>query len=181
MNLDDFSDLMRTRARLLQDAGLRERLALVAANTVSALVKRRVFRDGIAQDGSTIGSYSTKPGHFSTSIRGLPRLSPKGKPPSKRAQKTYYSESGYKGFRDAVGRQSGHIDLNLTGATFNGTGVGVGASGLPGFGIKTKEARDRIEGNEGRFDCVTVTPNESERKEGREAAKREIQFILKID
>lgn len=181
MTLYDFEKELQARVRLLSDPALRERLAVVAANRVSASVKRRVFRDGIAQDGSPIGQYSTKPGWFTTSAPGLPKLSPKGKPPSNRAKKTIYSEIGYKGYRDAVGRQSNKVDLNLSGSTFNGVGVGVGADGLPAFGIKTKEAVERIEGNEDRFSCITVTPNEQERNEGRSDALAELKVILGID
>jgi hypothetical protein len=181
MTLDDFQKHLQARGRLLRDPALRERLGVVAANRVSALVKRRVFRDGIAQDGSNIGQYSTKPGWFTTSAPGLPKLSPKGKPPSNRAKKTIYSETGYKGYRNELGRQSAKVDLNLSGATFNGVGVGVGADGLPAFGIKTKEAVERIAGNEDRFDCITVTPNEQERSEGRADALEELKFILGID
>lgn len=179
MNLADFSDLMRARARLLQDPALRERLALVAANAITVSVKRRVFQNGIAQDGSLIGSYSTKPAYFSTGVRGLPKISPKGK--TKRAIRSFYSESGYKGFRDAVGRQSGKVDLNLTGATFSGVGVGVGRNGLPAFGVKTNDALKKIQGNEQRFDCVTITPNDDERQEAHDAVRREINYLFKID
>lgn len=176
MNLKEFSETMQARARLLQDPALRERLGVVAANEVSAIVKRRVFRDGISADGSQIGQYSTKPAYFSVSKPGVPKIAPKGK--TKRAKKTYYSATGYKGYRSAVGRQSGKVDLNMTGATFGGVGVGTAQNGLPAFGIKTNEALQRIEGNEDRFDKVTVTPNESERLAGRDAALRELKFVL---
>ena len=181
MNLSDFGEKLHGLAALLRDPAIRERMSIVAANQVSAEVKRRVFQNGIAQDGSQIGKYSTKEGWFSTSRPGLPKISAKGKPPSNRAKKTLYSATGYKGYREAVGRQSGKVDLNLTGSTFNGVGTGVGRDGLPAFGIKTTEAKNRIAGNEERFDCITVTPNEQERESGREAAKRELQFILGID
>ena len=181
MTLAELQQQLEARAKLLNDAGLKERLAIVASNEVSASVKRRVFRDGIAQDGSQIGSYSTTPARFSISTPGLPKLSPKSKPPSTRAKKTYYSESGYKGFRNAVGRQNQKVDLNLSGATFQGVGTGVAPSGVPAFGIRTKEALQRIEGNEERFNCITITPNELERKAGIEAALRELKFILNID
>jgi hypothetical protein len=180
MTLSEFSNTLNARAALMKDPALRERLGVVAANEVSAMVKRRVFRDGVSTDGSQIGQYSTKPGWFSTSTRGLPKLAPKGKNGSTRAKKTIYSEQGYRGFRVAVGRQAGKVDLNLTGATFRGVGVGIGGNGLPAFGITTQEALQRIEGNEERFDTVTVTPSEQERVAGREAARRELKFILQI-
>lgn len=180
MDLKEFAETMRVRAALLNDPDLRERLGVVACNQVNAEVKRRVFRDGVAMDGSQIGRYSTKPGYFSISQPGLPKIAPKGKNGSKRAKKTFYSEEGYRGYRQAVGRQVGKVDLNMTGATFNGVGVGVGSNGMPAFGIRTKEALDRIEGNEERFSKITVTPSEQERLEGRNAALRELKFVLGI-
>ena len=178
MTLDEFSFSMKAKQALLKDPALRERLALVAANAVTVLVKRRVFRDGIAQDGSLIGKYSTKPAYFGIKTPGVPKLAAKGKTP--RAKSSYYAKGGYAEYRQAVGRQSAKVDLNLSGATFLGVGAGVNGSGLPAFGIKTKEAQERIEGNELRFDCVTVTPNEAERQAGRDAATQEIKFILGI-
>lgn len=178
MSIDEFSQVLAQRVKLLESPAIRERLSLVAANQVSALVKRRVFRDGIAQDGNSIGNYSTKPAWFPAKGKGLPALAPKGKPPSKRAKKTVYSSQGYKGYREMVGRQSNVVDLNLTGSTFNGVGTGVGPSGIPAFGIKTKEAIDIIDGNEQRFNKVTITPNAAEVKAGREAAQNELKFIL---
>lgn len=178
MTLKEFAETWRARADLLQDRALKDRLGVVAANEVSAMVKRRVFLDGIAIDGTQIGQYSTRPAYFSTDQPGLPKISPKGK--TKRAKKTRYSETGYAGFRRLVGRQNSHVDLHLTGATFRGCGVGVNASNFPAFGIKTKEATERIDGNEKRFGKIILTPNAIEREAGRSAALRELQYILNI-
>lgn len=87
MDLKEFAETMRVRAALLNDPDLRERLGVVACNQVNAEVKRRVFRDGVAMDGSQIGRYSTKPGYFSVSQPGLPKIAPKGKNGSKREKK----------------------------------------------------------------------------------------------
>lgn len=180
MTLDDFSKTMSERAALLADPSLRERLAVVAANTVIVLVKRRVFRDGIAQDGSLIGKYSTTEAWYPIFKPGVPKISPKGKPENSKAKKTFYSETGYSGYRARLGRQNSKVDLNLSGGTFNAVKIGVGEKGITGMGVITALARDIIEGNEARFDCVTVTPNEEERAAGRDAAKRELEFILGI-
>lgn len=179
MTLDEFVAVLHARAALLRDPALRERLALIAANRVSALVKRRVFQNGTAQDGSAIGQYSTKPGYFSVNNPGVPKIAPKSKV-GRKGNKSFYSETGYAGYRKAVGRQSQKVDLNLSGATFQGVGVGTGLNGLPAFGIKTKEALQRIEGNEDRFDCVTVTPNQQERESAREDVREELRIILGI-
>lgn len=180
MDLKEFAETMRVRAALLNDPDLRERLGVVACNEVSAIKKREVFRDGIAMDGSQIGRYSTKPAYFSVSQPGLPKIAPKEKNGSKRAKKTFYLEEGYKGYRQAVGRQGGKVDLNMTGATFNGVGVGVGSNGMPAFGIRTREALVRIEGNEEHFGKNIMTPGENIRLAGRNAALRELKFVLGI-
>lgn len=171
--------VLRGRVAILQDRALRERLALVAANRVSALVKRRVFQNGTAQDGSSIGDYSTKPAYFSTNKPGVPKIAPKSKV-GRKGNKTYYAAGGYAEYRKAVGRQSAKVDLNLTGATFAAVGVGQSANGLPAFGIKTKEALHRIEGNEDRFNAVTVTPNQQEIESAREDVRKEIRIALGI-
>ncbi len=171
--------VLRGRIAILQDRALRERLALVAANRVSALVKRRVFQNGTAQDGSAIGDYSTKPAYFATNKPGVPKIAPKSKV-GRKGNKTYYAAGGYAEYRKAAGRQSAKVDLNLTGATFAGVGVGQSGNGLPAFGIKTKEALQRIEGNEDRFNCVTVTPNQEEIESAREDVRKEIRITLGI-
>lgn len=171
--------VLRGRIAALQNPALRERLAIVAANRVSALVKRRVFQNGLAQDGSKIGTYSTKPAYFATNKPGVPKIAPKSKV-GRKGNKTYYAAGGYAEYRKAAGRQSQTVDLNLTGATFSGVGVGQAANRLPGFGIKTKEALQRIEGNEARFDAVTVTPNKEEIESARKDVRKEIRIILGI-
>ena len=85
MTPNELSARLRIMQEALQNPALRDRMAVAACNQISALVKRRVFRDGIAQDGGKIGSYSTKPAYFSTSIPGLPKVAPKGK--AKRAKR----------------------------------------------------------------------------------------------
>lgn len=179
MTLNEFVAVLNARAALLNDKALRERLALVAANRVSALVKRRVFQNGTAQSGSAIGSYSKKPAYFAINRPGLPKISPKSKV-GRKGNKTYYAAGGYAEFRAAAGRQSSKVDLNLTGATFNGVGVGTGSGNLPAFGIKTGEALDRIEGNEKRFSAVIVTPNLQEMESAREDVREELRIIFKI-
>ena len=176
----EFAAILRQRAAILQNSALRERLALVAAMRVSALVKRRVFQNGAAQDGSQIGTYSRKPGYFPTNTPGLPKIAPKSKV-GRKGNKTYYAAGGYAEYRKAAGRQSAKVDLNLTGATFFGVGVGTGTNALPAFGIKTKEALDRIEGNEARFDAVTVTPNKEEIESAHEDVRKEIRIALGIE
>ena len=61
MTPNELSARLRIMQEALQNPALRDRMAVAACNQISALVKRRVFRDGIAQDGGKIGSYSTKP------------------------------------------------------------------------------------------------------------------------
>jgi len=179
MTTEEFIAILNARTALLNDPNLRERLALIAANRVSAEVKRRVFFRGVAQDGSQIGQYSKKPAYFPKSTPGLPKLPGRSKV-GRKGNKTYYSPAGYAGYRAATGRQNSKVDLNMTGATFDAVGVGNGPNGLPAFGIKTKEALNRIEGNEQRFQAVTVTPNDVEVQSAREDVREELRFIFGI-
>jgi len=179
MTLEEFIEANRAKIRLLEDRALNERLGVVACNRISALVKRRVYRDGIAQNGSPIGRYSTKEGYFTTSLPGLPKIAPKSKV-GRKGNKTFYSKTGYKGYREAVGRQSETVDLNLTGATFQATGVGQGQGGKIAFGIKNRRAAEIMDSNEQRFGKIIASPNQTEVESAHDDVREELAIILKI-
>lgn len=181
MTLEEFVELNKAKIRLLEDRELNERLGVVACNRVSALVKRRVFSEGEAQDGSKIGSYSTKEGWFTTNTPGLPKLSPKGKGPKPRAKKTVYQEQGYKGFRTAVGRQSSYVDLNLTGSLFRSVGVGQGRGGTIAFGIKNDASADIMQGHEEKYSKIIATPNAQEIESAHDDVREELAIILRLN
>lgn len=105
-------------------------LALVAAKELEAVMKRRIFQDGKAQNGQQIGKYSTKPIYVNPNKpkKGLPKsklskLKPRGKDPKSgtrfkngKPRKTHYLDKGYSGLRRVFGRQNSKVDLNLTGS-----------------------------------------------------------------
>lgn len=180
MSLEEFIALNKAKIQLLQDRELNERLGIVACNRVSALVKRRVFSDGVAQDGSKIGSYSTKEGWFSINTPGIPKLTAKGKGEKPRAKKTFYSERGYRGFREAVGRQSSYVDLNLSGSLFRSVGVGQGSAGNIAFGIKNAPSADIMDGHEEKYGKIILSPNREEIESAHEDVREELAIILKL-
>lgn len=117
----------------------------IAAFDVTAVMGQRIFDEGKKTDGSTIinhkagigGSqlYSEKPIYISASAVPKPRGVLAGKPQGKRKtgrtkrevkrkgelfavetkHNSKYFATGYKGYRENVGRQTGYIDLVLTG------------------------------------------------------------------
>lgn len=92
----------------------------IAAFTATAKMGERIFDEGKTQSGSDIGDYSTKPLYVSLAVAPKPKGSPTGKTGKSkfedgRIHKSKYFEQGYKGYRDNVGRQTGFVDLSLTG------------------------------------------------------------------
>lgn len=92
----------------------------LAAYTTTAKMGERIFDEGKTQSGQNIGSYSTKPIYVSLSVAPKPKGAPTGKSGKSKfkdgkGHKSKYFDDGYKGYRDNVGRQTGFVDLSLTG------------------------------------------------------------------
>ena len=141
--IDGLNDLIQFDKRLLK-----------AATTVHNLMAQRIFGEGRAASGKSIGNYSTEPFYIS------PGKSPKkftsvgigGKTKFKNGKphKTRYFANGYTGFRQKAGRQTGHVDLRLTGTLENSFIVEAsGVNYVSGF-INEKQALI-AEGNEEHF------------------------------
>lgn len=79
-----------------------ERHLRVAITTVLAVHKPRIFEDGLAADGSKIGSYSTKPASVSKSQQ------------AKNTGRTYFP-GGYAEYKTAIGKNPGFVILVNTG------------------------------------------------------------------
>lgn len=92
----------------------------IAAFTTTAQMGERIFDDGKKEDGGEIGKYSTKPTYISLAVAPKPKGAPTGKTGKSKfkdgkTHKSKYFLSGYKGYRDNVGRQTSFVDLSLTG------------------------------------------------------------------
>jgi hypothetical protein len=118
----------------------------VAADKMLASVKQRIHANGLASDGSDIGTYSVKPMYISTvtgAATGL--LQPAGKTGKSvfstgrkkgQAHTSAYLAGGYAEFKSALGlSETGNVNLFFTGELCNrltvighptGTGYGLG-------------------------------------------------------
>lgn len=148
-----------------------------AALDTIGLYKRRIFVDGRATSASRIGRYSTRPTYVSIAAQKRRtgsqikngRLTPKGKNgrvkfKNGRYLKTRYFPDGYKGFRDAVGRQSSYVDFNLSGELERSIQVG-SSGGRTVIGFLKDSERDKAEKLEKKFqrDVFTFSDEEVEK------------------
>lgn len=139
---------------------------------LTADFKDRIFQDGQDNDGNQIGSYSTKPMYVSissqTSQVKKSGLKAKGKYSNKdfangKKRRSQYFPDGYKGYRDAVGRQSGKVDLFLTGDMFRDIRLGI-SEGSVQLAFASDFQVQKANGNEERFNKVIFAPSEEELK-----------------
>ena len=159
--MSDFSqvfDLFDELAR--NDNALR-----VAALTAHTVHKDRIFGKGEDAAGGTIGKYSRKPLYVSQSQSPV-RLNPKGKTGKNKfkdgtAHKSQYFDQGYFGFRGQVGRQTGFVDLRLSGQMEQDYGLDARAGAyVSGFSNSTNYKK--ATGNEAHFkkDIFSVSEEE---------------------
>lgn len=96
----------------------------IAAYTTTAKMGERIFDEGRTTEGTTIGQYDDEPMYVSLAVAPKPKGRPIGKTgkskftSGKKAgqdHKSRYFPTGYKGYRDNVGRQTAKVDLSLTG------------------------------------------------------------------
>lgn len=96
----------------------------LGAFDATAKMGERIFDEGKKESGAKIGSYSTKPIYISAAAVPKPKGRPIGKTGKSKFEsgakagqdhKSRYFNSGYKGYRDNVGRQTSFVDLSLTG------------------------------------------------------------------
>jgi hypothetical protein len=98
-----------------------DKLTLEVAAGVMASNLRRIHNEGKNVNDSSIGKYSTKsiyvnpansPRRFATAGKN----SNKSKFKNGKQRKTKYFKDGYKGFRAEIGRETGYVNLQLTGS-----------------------------------------------------------------
>lgn len=170
---------------VINDDNTKERISTAAAFRVIAELKQRIFSDGLATDGTLIGTYSTTP-YYQNPINLIGVSTSGVKPEGKngqsvflngKAKKTKYLAEGYSELRQLTGRQNATVDLNFSGSVFNSLQVGV-RNGRAVIEFTNTESAEILEANETRFGKNIIEPSEQEREAGREAASLEIQAIL---
>lgn len=147
------ADMLRSLAQSLSASQFD--VELVGAKSGEAIIKRRVFNQGLDKNGNKIGDYSTKSAYFSrgqfvrkSAFKPGGKKNPKRK--NKKDPKTMYIAEGYKGLRSVNGRQVGYVDLQYTGDLFQSIQI-VGQGDRPVLKIITKKEADISEGLEKRF------------------------------
>ena len=101
---DTFAQFFSQQRKNFVEAGIPAKVLRQAAIDSAGDVKDRVEQKGLKSDGTALPPYSTNPFARPSGIRG------KGK------WKKY--PGGYKEFRESVKRQTGHMDLSLSGDMF---------------------------------------------------------------
>ena len=153
----------------------KSQLSLEAVLRLEAQYKRRIFLTGRTTNGRRIGKYSEKP--IYVSVEGAKKrygsqirsssLKPSGKNKRPKFQngkrkKSQYFEDGYKGFREQVGRQTKHVDLNLTGDLQSSIKTGKRQRSVR-MGFLNPSAADLVDNLEAKYgDVFTVSKAESE-------------------
>lgn len=124
----------------------------LAVAATHAEVVDRIFEEGENNRGGKIGTYSTKPIYVNPDYSPK-KFAPKGKTGrtsfnNGKKHKTGYFESGYKGFRQAIGRESNKVNLRLFGTLQSdfSNSLEKRQSGLYVTGIKNKANAGKIEG-----------------------------------
>lgn len=185
--LDQYIQQIELLAKTLTNKDtIKKRVTVVAAKETEADYKERIFVDGKSSKGANIGKYDTKPFYASKSnLKGLPKS--KFKPSGKNGKSKFkngknknstYLKAGYKEFRDRAGRQSGKVDLNLTGSTLNSIQLDSSKDKIF-LGFTNKESELIMEGNERRFNKNIVTLSKKEQNTFQTASIREVNQIVR--
>jgi len=120
MTLEEHNNQLREMATRTGER-LTERVVLVAATKMLATLQNRIFRDGKASDGSSIGVYSTRPYYASKSqFVKKSAFKPLGATGKKKFRsgaphKSMYLKRGYDEFRDIQGRSTNEVNLQMRG------------------------------------------------------------------
>jgi len=139
---------------LLDQLAKPEKALRSAVISTHALHSARIFGQGKAADGTLIGKYSKEETYVSNKQSPV-KMIPKGKTGRTKFKdgtphKSRYFEKGYFEFRQTIGRQSGKVDLRLTGQMQNDYQVDArGEIYVSGFSNTTNYKK--ATGNEDRF------------------------------
>jgi hypothetical protein len=159
----------------------RARVETVAVKRVEGEMKRRIFNDGRAADGSLIGAnYSSRPLYAGRdSFFRKSKFKPRGKNSRSatfrngRPRKTMYLAGGYEELRRMHGLQTGKVDLMFTGSLMTSIVVGQ-YKGRIALGIIDKKEILKAGGAEKRYRKAIFTPSQAEIDAAAEAVEAEL-------
>lgn len=145
MDLQQYSQKLGQYADILSK-GVVQSIIVPAANELLATTKNRIIKQGKATDNSSIGNYSNKAAYFSQkTFVNKGAFKPQGKVRS--GTKSMYLPQGYAQFRSIQGRETGFINLNLSGDSMNRYQLSAQDKAVI-FGMTTKKASDIRKGQE---------------------------------
>lgn len=164
------------------------RIEIVALKEVEGLMKRRIFNNGIASNGTGIGSYSTSPmlvggTSFATPGKANNYFGTKAK--RKAMQWVTYKgnalavlNGGYAALRALQGFQTSHVDLSYKGDLFRSVQVGKTATNQNVIGFLTDKQRLKAEGQESHWGKKIFAISQQESDAMNKAIIKEIDFII---
>lgn len=161
----------------------------IAAQDTHVKMVERIFEEGKKSDGSGIGKYNSTDLLYVNPNDSPKKFPTKGKPDKNgkakskfsngESHKTGYFES-YKAYREKVGRQTDHVNLNLFGNLHNDFGKGVVKLNTQTYASRISQGSNekKREGMEEKYgDIFKVT--EGERENFKEVLNFEVMQILK--
>ena len=170
MTYDSLDDLTERIIDLLFENA--EQVSLVAAKAAEAELKRRVFNDGKAADGSMIGSYSTKEGRFGESAFAV-----KGAFRPDAGKRSMLLTGGYAELRRINGRQADYVDLQYTGSLIRSITTRA-TGGAHAVVISNNGDADIARHNEARFGKAIFAAGKTELEAIERAVIFEIERLL---
>lgn len=148
------------------------RIQTSAVKAVEGVMKRRIFNLGRKTDGSAIGDYKEYRAYFSLSdyVR-------KSAFNPKEGRKTVRFDNGWKGLREANGRQGEYVDLDYSSSLRAGLIVGTSGNNVV-LGFSDKGEIDKANGNEKRYGVI-FAHSEKEKEVGLQAAQLAMNEVLR--
>ena len=164
---DDFIVKLKDRLKKLE-----QNLPLkTAVLSVHSIMVDRIFNKGENANSGKIGKYNS-----TDELYVNPKFSPKKFPTKGKTGKTKFKNGNihktgffksYKDFRSAQGRQTGFVNLNLSGILFRDFAASLTRVNANQYqtGLKNKANIGKLEGNEDRFGNNIFKLTKSEKKE----------------
>lgn len=117
---------------------LNDRAGIAAVNSVLAQMKKRIFQQGKASNGSKIGTYSTNP------------ISISKKAQARNTGKTYFP-GGYRQYKSLTGKGANTVNLRNTDQMMMDLSTTVVKKGQYGIGFNNQFNADKMDWNEEKY------------------------------
>ena len=185
MRLEDFERKLKGLVSYLQDVQVRDRLLIETAKTIEGSMKFRIFNEGKATNMQPISA-----GGYSSQKKKYTKDDFAGTISSKFAANTTIKKrngqrvpamkfENYAAFRRYVGRQTGYVDLSLSGSLQGNIQTGLSGDKVV-IGLTSEEESKKRKTIEQRlYRRPIFTPSKSEIEEGEAAMLEGVKAIIK--